>query len=190
MRTDSSVCILTGPLLWLCTVKSGQKSKSAMARSNDSASGRAPSSSSSSSLWKEQRHNSEQIKQHHFSLLWRIMERKLLISLTAGVCFILLFFYQPSTPLIGAHSPQPVLHLALWTRRILSSLDPQRCREGCESGFESSWAPPASRALWGSLTLHPAPASPQPEEAGNGIFSNTHANLDLAKKVVNVQCRW
>lgn len=43
---------LTGPLLWLCTVKSGQKSRSAMARSSDSASGRAPSSSSSSSVWK------------------------------------------------------------------------------------------------------------------------------------------
>lgn len=45
-------CVLTGPLLWLCTVKSGQKSRSAMARSRDSASGRAPSSSSSSSVWK------------------------------------------------------------------------------------------------------------------------------------------
>lgn len=44
--------ILTGPLLWLCTVKSGQKSRSAMARSSDSANGRAPSSSSSSSVWK------------------------------------------------------------------------------------------------------------------------------------------
>lgn len=44
--------LLTGPLLWLCTVKSGQKSRSAIARSSDSARGRAPSSSSSSSVWK------------------------------------------------------------------------------------------------------------------------------------------
>lgn len=43
---------LTGPLRWLCTVKSGQKSRSAMASSSDSANGRAPSSSSSSSAWK------------------------------------------------------------------------------------------------------------------------------------------
>lgn len=43
----------TGPLLWLCTVKSGQKSRSARARSSDSASGRAPSSSSSSSVCKD-----------------------------------------------------------------------------------------------------------------------------------------
>ena len=35
---------------WLCTVKSGQKSRSAMARSRDSASGRAFSSSSSACL--------------------------------------------------------------------------------------------------------------------------------------------
>uniref|UniRef100_A0A3Q4B8P1 Uncharacterized protein n=1 Tax=Mola mola TaxID=94237 RepID=A0A3Q4B8P1_MOLML len=47
---------LTGPLLWLCTVKSGQKSRSAMARSSDSASGRPPSSSSSSSAWKGPEH--------------------------------------------------------------------------------------------------------------------------------------
>lgn len=64
-----------------------------------------------------------------------------------------------------AHSPRLGRRQELLTRRNPSSPGPRRCTGGRGSGCERSSGRPAAPSRWGSRTLHPGPASPQPEVA-------------------------